>query len=177
MELQRRSSGAVSRSGSRETSDPPTPTVPAWLEACTTVAESAAEQNGLISEENLCKLPTGGLHLRADAARAWWRLSRRYKHQFGEPHCATDAGRSLDALQRLYAAKPGLAARPGTSIHGWGMSVHLCGGAESFDNAQHAWLRENAVEVGWTSPGWAQQPGSKPEPWQREFSPVPSSEE
>lgn len=147
----------------------PTPQPPDWLSGCDTTPAETTEPNGLLSDANLCELPTGGLHLRGDAARAWWRLSEGYQDRFGEPLCTTDAYRTLDAQQRLSAAKPGLAARPGTSNHGWGVAVDLCGGAESFGTAQHVWLKRNADDAGWTNPSWAQRSGSKPEPWHWEY--------
>lgn len=157
----------VSRSGPRARSDS-RPRRPSWLADCETAPAESKEPNGLISDENLCDLPSG-LHLRGDAAEAWWRLSTDYRRRFGEPLCMTDAYRDLGAQQQLSAAKPGLAARPGTSNHGWGVAVDLCGGAESYGTAQHEWLRANAESARWANPSWAQQGGSKPEPWHWEF--------
>lgn len=178
-ELDGRLVGSVSRSASGETSQAsrPMPNLPGWLAACKRTSEKTPEPNGLISDENLCELPTGRLLLRADAARAWWLVSRRYEQQFGEPLCVTDAYRDLGSQQRLYELKPELAARPGTSNHGLGVAVDLCGGAESFGTAQHAWLRENADKAGLINPRWAQVSGSKPEPWHWEFTPAVQGEE
>ncbi|MGK2874399.1 MAG: M15 family metallopeptidase [Nocardioides sp.] len=160
----------VSRGGSisRAAAQPP---LPDWLATCDTTPAETSEPNGLIADSNLCELPADGLHLRGDAAQAWWRLSESYHREFDEPLCLTDAYRSLDAQQRLSAAKPGLAARPGTSNHGWGVAIDLCGGAESFGTAEYTWLLANATDTGWTNPTWAQQGGSKPEPWHWEYTP------
>ncbi|WP_121255460.1 M15 family metallopeptidase [Nocardioides ferulae] len=155
--------GSISRAAAR-------PKLPGWLATCDTTPAETSEANGLISDNDLCELPTGGLHLRGDAAQAWWRLSESYQRDFGETLCMTDAYRSLDAQQRLSAAKPGLAARPGTSNHGWGLAIDVCGGAETFGTAEYTWLLANADDTGWTNPTWAQQRGSKPEPWHWEYA-------
>ena len=62
-----------------------------------------------------------------------------------------------------------LGAVPGTSNHGWGLAVDLCGGIQSYTSPQHAWMTEHAGRFGWRQPAWAQQGGSKPEPWHWEF--------
>lgn len=164
----------VSRGGSVRAQ----PQLPDWLATCDTTPAETSEANGLIPDSNLCELPTDGLHLRGDAAQAWWRLSESYHREFDQPLCMTDAYRSLDAQQRLSAAKPGLAARPGTSNHGWGVAIDLCGGAETFGTTEYNWLLANADDTGWTNPTWAQQGGSKPEPWHWEYAagadPTPS---
>ena len=121
-------------------------------------------------DDQLCELPeTGGHHLAPSAARAWWVLERRFQQRFQEPLCITDSYRSLGAQQVLRAAKPGLAAAPGTSNHGWATALDLCGGVESYDSEEHQWLTANAPQLGWVNPSWAQRYGSKPEPWHWEF--------
>lgn len=127
--------------------------------------------NGRIPLDALCPLdgPAGGL-LRADAAYAFNRLSAAYAGRFGQPMCVTDSYRSYDEQVRVRAARPGFAAVPGRSNHGWGTAVDLCGGVERFDSAEHAWLRLNAPLFGWFHPAWAGRAGSLPEPWHWEFS-------
>lgn len=159
----------LSRSGSTDRAAP-TPAPPDWLAACDTDPAEIKAPNGRLAEENLCELPSG-LQMRADAAQAWWRLSKKYRRRFGEPPCLTDGYRSLDAQRRLRAEKPGLAARPGTSNHGWGVAVDLCGGVESFNSAEYNWLNSKVNDSGWSNPRWAQQDGSKPEPWHWEYQP------
>lgn len=182
-EIDRRLSSQVARGGSRPPVDeqvpqeqsaqeppvPVAPQLPAWLATCSAATQQPSGANGRLADGSLCELPEGGFHLRADAAMAWWLLSVEYERQFGESLCVTDAYRSLSAQQRLYSVKPGLAARPGTSNHGWGVAVDLCGGAQSFGTAQYEWLSLNAERLGWTNPGWAQRSGSRPEPWHWEF--------
>lgn len=163
---------SVSRGQKRPKSSPSTEAAaatPGWLEACRAVTADDGSANGRIPDENLCELNGGPLHLRRDAATAFWRLSDRYKTRFGSELCVTDGYRSLAAQERLYATKPDLAAQPGTSNHGWGIAVDLCGGAESFNTDQHEWLTQNATTLGWANPDWAKETGSKPEPWHWEY--------
>lgn len=159
----------LSRGGSTDRAAP-RPAPPKWLAACDTDPAEIEAPNGLLAAENLCELPSG-LQMRADAAQAWWRLSMKYRRRFGETPCLTDGYRSLDAQRRLRAEKPGLAARPGTSNHGWGLAVDLCGGVESFSSAEYDWLNSKENGSGWVNPRWAQEDGSKPEPWHWEYQP------
>lgn len=142
--------------------------VPAWLADCQTEAGGSGAPNGQIPESRLCRLP-GGFSLRGDAAEAWWRLAQRYESGLDESLCVTGGYRSLEAQRRLYAIKPGLAARPGTSNHGWGVAVDVCGGAQSFGTEEYRWLLANAREQGWVNPAWAQAGGTRPEPWHWEY--------
>jgi len=97
-------------------------------------------------------------------------MAKAYAAEFGSPLCVTDSYRSLGEQVRVYAAKPKLAAHPGTSNHGWGTALDLCGGIESFGTTQHAWMLTHAPLFGWFHPGWAEPTGSKPEPWHWEFA-------
>jgi D-alanyl-D-alanine carboxypeptidase len=68
------------------------------------------------------------------------------------------------------AAKGYLAARPGTSNHGWGLAADL--GVGGYASADYAWMRANAPAFGWDNPGWARPGGTKAEPWHWEFNPM-----
>jgi hypothetical protein len=127
--------------------------------------------NGQIPAAALCPLwGAPGQLLRADAAAAFARLSKAYAQQFGRPICVTDSYRSYSQQVALYATKPNLAARPGTSNHGWGVAVDLCGGVQSFGTVEHTWLFTHAPLYGWFHPAWAEPTGSRPEPWHWEFA-------
>lgn len=126
--------------------------------------------NGMIPSEAMCALNGVSYHaLRCDAAKAYDAMSQAYAKQFGSTICITDSYRSFAAQVRLYAEKPGLAAVPGTSNHGWALAVDLCGGIESFSTEQHAWMVANAPKFGWVHPDWARQGGGREEPWHWEF--------
>ena len=132
---------------------------------------TAGFPNGRLPLTALCPLwgTSGGL-LRADAAATFDEMSKAYGAQFGEPICVTDSYRSYAEQVAVKAAKPHLAAAPGTSNHGWGVALDLCGGIQSFGTAQHDWMVTNSMAYGWFLPAWAQQGGSKPEAWHWEFA-------
>lgn len=123
--------------------------------------------NGEIPESALCPLPQPGHSLRADAAAAFVRLDEAYQNHFGYPMCVTDAYRPLSEQKRLYEEKPsGMAAKPGTSEHGRGVAVDLCGGVNNLESPQHEWMMANAGDYGWHNPPWAQNGF---EPWHWEY--------
>ncbi|HET8617043.1 MAG TPA: M15 family metallopeptidase [Actinomycetales bacterium] len=144
--------------------------VPIDPSQCTSLS-TAGYANGEIPAATLCPLwGAPGQMLRGDAARAFTALSKEYATVFGRPICVTDSYRSRGQQVILYATKPDLAARPGTSNHGWGTATDLCGGVESFGTAEHAWLLSHAPLYGWFHPSWAEPTGSRPEPWHWEYA-------
>jgi len=134
------------------------------VQVATTVA------NGQLDGAQLC--PIGNGHkLRPDAAAAFLALDAAYHNATDERLCVTDSYRSLGAQIALRARKPGLAARPGTSEHGWGLALDIGCGVNTYEGDAHQWLVDHAGAYGWVNPGWAQADGSKPEPWHWEFKP------
>jgi len=130
-------------------------------------------ENGRIPAAELCPLAGAPAHrLRCDAAAAYGRLASAYRAHFGTRLCITDSYRPFDAQVRAADRKPGLAAEPGTSNHGWALAVDLCGGANDFGTRQHRWLQANAGRYGWRQPKWATRSGSRPEPWHWEFGDI-----
>jgi hypothetical protein len=125
--------------------------------------------NGFIPAAALCPVGVGGHLLRCDAAASFAGLNEAYSAAFGQSICVTDSYRTFDAQVRLYGAKPALAAVPGTSDHGWGLAVDLCGGAESFGSPRYAWLAAVGPSFGWVNPSWARPGGGREEPWHWEF--------
>lgn len=124
--------------------------------------------NGLIPRSALCVLPGGTEFLRADAARAFYRMNAAYQAKFGSNICITDAYRPIGEQQHLYAVKPpGYAAVPGTSNHGRGQAVDLGCGINSFGSPQHNWMRNQGQRFGWIHPAWAR--GSVQEAWHFEY--------
>ncbi|MFI0410054.1 D-alanyl-D-alanine carboxypeptidase family protein [Actinomadura sp. 3N508] len=123
--------------------------------------------NGLIPSRYLCVLPQKGHKLRADAAQAFYKLNAAYKKRFGRDMCVRDAYRNLSDQHRIYAQRPGFAAVPGTSNHGKGQAVDLCGGVQNSGSVQFNWMEANAGKYGWIHPAWAY---SNPfEPWHWEY--------
>jgi LAS superfamily LD-carboxypeptidase LdcB len=126
--------------------------------------------NGQLPAEALCALPGNPDHeLRPDAARAFVRLTQAFEEHFGSELCFTDSYRSLGSQQALAQRKPGLAAVPGTSEHGWGLAIDFGCGVEGYETPQHRWMKENAGRFGWGQPEWAKDGGAREEPWHWEY--------
>ena len=126
--------------------------------------------NGFIPLTALCPAGIGRHVLRCDAAAAFVQLNQAFTAAFGRPVCVTDSYRTFGAQVRLYGVKPALAAIPGTSNHGWGLAVDLCGGIHSFGSSEYAWMLANAPRFGWSNPLWARRGNGREEPWHWEFS-------
>lgn len=91
----------------------------------------------------------GGHQLAAPAAAAFERL-RAAAGQAGITMAVNDSYRSYDQQVDVAARKGlcsggGLAARPGTSEHGWGKALNL-----QLDAGAQGWMRANAVRFGFT---------------------------
>ncbi|MDO5627326.1 MAG: M15 family metallopeptidase [Mobilicoccus sp.] len=126
--------------------------------------------NGRFPDAALCGLESASGHkLQPRAARAFDAMAAAYQEANGRPLCITDSYRSYAAQVDVRARKPTLAAVPGTSNHGLGLAVDLCGGIENFGTPQHRWMQQHAPLFGFFHPAWAQANGSKPEPWHWEF--------
>lgn len=128
------------------------------------------ERNGRIPDSQLCSLGwQSGHRLRADAAVALAELDLAYREHFGGDISLTDTYRSYAEQVRVRREKPSLAARPGTSEHGWGLAVDMGGGVQNSDE-HYDWLIENAPKYGWDHPAWARKGGAGPyEPWHWEY--------
>ncbi len=126
--------------------------------------------NGLIPPSALCGIGAAAHALRCDAAAAYRAMSAAFAAAFGTPICITDSYRTYAGQVRLYGQKPALAAVPGTSNHGWGLAVDLCGGIERFGTAQYQWMIANAGRFGWLHPTWADPGNGREEPWHWEYA-------
>ena len=110
------------------------------------VAVAATHPNGQIPESALVPVG-GGERLRADAATGFLQL-RAAAARDGVDLPVNDSYRSLAEQQDVARRKGlysegGLAARPGTSTHGLGLSVDL-----QLDGRALGWMRENAERHG-----------------------------
>ncbi|QNN50539.1 D-alanyl-D-alanine carboxypeptidase family protein [Phycicoccus endophyticus] len=133
--------------------------------------EDALYPNGEYPDSALCPLwEAPGQRLAPRAAAAFDAMSRAYAAQTGTPLCVTDSYRSYPDQVAVKASRGRWAATPGTSRHGLGRAVDLCGGVEDFGSAAHLWLRTNAPLYGWFHPSWAEPDGSLPEPWHWEYA-------
>ncbi|WP_233703222.1 M15 family metallopeptidase [Janibacter endophyticus] len=131
----------------------------------------ASYPNGQLPPGALCPLIGGaGEALRPRAAAAFNTMSTAYARDTGQTICITDSYRSYAEQVIVKQQRGGWAAAPGTSNHGLGLALDLCGGINSFGTAAHAWMQQNAPLYGWFHPTWAQAGGSLPEPWHWEFA-------
>lgn len=136
---------------------------------CTTAA--TAYPNGLFPASALCPLwQAPGEMLAPRAAAAFNAMSQAYAKQTGSPICVTDSYRTLSQQYVTKAKRGRFAARPGTSRHGLGMALDLCGGINNFGSPAHLWMKQNAPLYGWFHPSWAGPNGATPEPWHWEYA-------
>lgn len=140
------------------------------MRAASTVAtcaggSTAGASNGFLPPEALCPLDGNPGHsLRADAAAAFNRMHAARRQ------CVNDSYRSYAAQVDVYRRKPSLAAVPGTSNHGWGLAIDMCGGVQSFGTAEYRWMAQNGPAFGWVNPNWARPGGGREEPWHWEYA-------
>jgi hypothetical protein len=127
--------------------------------------------NGHIPASALCPLyGDPAQSLRPAAAAAFNALSVAYQRDTGSPLCITDSYRSFAEQLLVKAERGAWAATPGTSEHGMGRAVDLCGGVENFGAPAHLWMMQNAPLYGWFHPAWAEPGGALPEPWHWEYA-------
>lgn len=106
--------------------------------------------------------------LRTDAAEALVRLNEAFRAQFGENIAVDLSYRSYEDQVRARELFGGLAARPGTSDHGWGTAFDTWEWvAYDFGSPRFEWLVANGPTYGWHSPA-ASDPGN-PEYWHFEY--------
>ena len=144
----------------------------AVLPGCNGVVPAGSDKalNGRLPDAMLCTLWDKKFRLRADAAVSFAKLNVAYQQAFGKSICLDDAYRTLAGQYAAKATRGGFAAQPGTSMHGWGLAVDLCGGSGVAGTPTYTWLRANAPRYGWDNPSWALPTGTGPrEPWHWEF--------
>ena len=127
--------------------------------------------NGQIPVSGLCPLYGNPAQmLRPGAAAAFNAMSLAFEKDTGHPICITDSYRSFAEQVAVKASRVVWAAEPGTSEHGLGMALDLCGGVEDFGSPVHLWMKQNAPLYGWLHPDWAEPTGALPEPWHWEYA-------
>ncbi len=108
--------------------------------------------------------------LRADAADALTALNAAFRTRFGENIAVDLAYRSYADQVAIRDALGSIAARPGTSNHGWGTAIDVWEWqAYAFGSERYDWLVATAPTYGWVAPDWARADGSNPEYWHFEF--------
>jgi LAS superfamily LD-carboxypeptidase LdcB len=143
---------------------------PAGGALCST-SSTGGMSNGQLDPAALCPLwmaPTQ--RMRTDASRWFNKMSVFHRQQTGTALCVNDSYRSYARQVDVYRRKPGLAAVPGTSRHGWGLAVDLGCGVPQYGSPAFNWMRANAARFHFVHPAWAEPSGSMPEPWHWEFT-------
>jgi hypothetical protein len=136
-------------------------------------ADGSRYANGHLPPSALCPLwDAPGQMLVKPAAQAFDRMSKAYAAVFGVPLCVTSSYRSYAKQAYLYSTMPaGMAAPPGSSNHGRGLAVDLCGGIQVDGSPEHQWLLDHAAAFNWFHPAWALPGGAGPhEPWHWEYA-------
>ena len=78
------------------------------------------------------------------------------------------AYRTIQEQKEIYStSRHGFAAKPGGSMHGWGLAVDLKGMGNN-DTRKSNWMKKNAIRFTFVHPAFAQDPGT-PEAWHWEF--------
>lgn len=135
--------------GAAGTTGGPSVTGPYALDASGVPSDLAVYGNGLAPASALASVGTTGHRLWTPAAGAFESLLAAAKSD-GVEIGITDSYRSYDSQVDLAARKGlysegGLAAKPGTSDHGWGLSLDL-----KLDPAALSWMRANGATYGFT---------------------------
>jgi hypothetical protein len=119
-------------------------------------------QNGKLPASDLMDVGNGE-KLWKPAAIAYLRMKNDAAKE-GVNFVLSEGYRTLETQQRYWdnpPSGPGTAARPGTSLHGWGKAIDISSpGAQS-------WIRKNGVRYGWIWPMWARN--NPYEPWHFEY--------
>ncbi len=129
-------------------------------------AELVGHGNGTIPTEALVPIGVGDHRLWAPAANAFVAMAAAAKRD-GVDIGVTDSYRPLAVQERLADEKGlysegGLAATPGTSNHGWGMSLDL-----DLDDEAQQWMRTNGPDYGFVEDvprepwHWTYRPASR----------------
>jgi hypothetical protein len=111
--------------------------------------------NGNLDDAQLIAVGGGRHRLQPSAAAAYEAMVQAAKAD-GVSWSITDSYRPYAAQVKVAQEKGlysqgGLAARPGTSNHGWGTALDLGGGANSRGTKQNDWLMANAGRFGFST--------------------------
>ena len=144
----------------------------------TYLPDNLAITNGGLQAADLIVTATGGHVTRPrvlrDVVEDWNNLAAAFNAHFETQGWKLGGwgDRTFQRQLELKEETPSLAARPGTSNHGWGVAVDthyyntndvrqsFTWGGEAF-----LWMTANARTYNWEHPSWAQENGSKPEAW------------
>ena len=167
--------GAAPDCGGPESYEPPSGSGPVFNTSTPTDAGDGS--NGRIPRSQLTPLgwcvdsQGNSQWLRTDAAQALISMNEAFRARFGENIAIDLSYRSYDDQVAMRQALGSIAARPGTSNHGWGTAFDTWEWqAYSFGSARYEWLVANGPTYGWVAPAWARAGGSNPEYWHFEYT-------
>jgi len=130
--------------------------------------------NGKIPSSLLATVPavvSGSGYLRADAARQYFALASAFKNEMARTLVITEGYRSYDRQveywNKYQAGTGNLAAYPGTSNHGWGISCDFGSSVDVAGSYMKRWMDAYAPSYGWTPTG---NTFSRPEPWHFDYT-------
>lgn len=123
-------------------------------------------KNGRLNDDDLYLIGNGGHRLTLEAAARYLQMKAAAEAD-GVYWTNTDSYRTYDQQVQLKKEKPKLAAKPGTSEHGWGEALDLAtpdmSAGVGKGSAQYKWLKANASKYGFYTLT------SKNEPWHWEY--------
>jgi hypothetical protein len=97
-------------------------------------------------------------------------MSLAFSNAVGRPLAITEGYRSyarqVDYWNRYQAGTGNLAAYPGTSNHGWGISCDFGATVDQAGSTAKRWMDANAPSYGWNPTG---NGFSRPEPWHFDY--------
>ncbi|MCW4465440.1 SH3 domain-containing protein [Glutamicibacter sp. MNS18] len=118
-----------------------------------TRAQVLKQKNGQISSSMLVAIPwdTEKTLIAAPALADLTRLNTAFKKKFGKNLDIDLAYRTLDTQKYYYRdLGPFIAAKPGTSNHGWGLAIDVPETYDySFRGKYYKWLKANAHKYNW----------------------------
>lgn len=140
-----------------------------------------AVQNGRLPSELIGRATRGGKSkptMLKELVGAYDQMAVDFRAKFPNKNISAWGYRTYERQITIKQEKPNLAAKPGTSNHGWGMAIdmHFYVDGESnyrklrYNQPEYQWLRSNSSKYGWFNPPWASQGGKKEEPWHWEWS-------
>lgn len=137
-------------------------------------------ENGRIPSELISRAKKGGANkpiILKELVSSYDKMAEAFATKFPGKQIGAWGYRTYERQLSIKKEKPNLAAKPGTSNHGWGMAIDMHyfeqGRKEpkslNYSSEEYRWLNSNAIKFGWENPQWASQGGSKEEPWHWEW--------
>lgn len=133
-------------------------------------------RNGNLAPSQLCLIPfMPGHYIHCRALRDLVAFHDAYQARFGERLPIDTWDRSTyrtfaDQERTWIEIGPPIAARPGTSPHGWGLAVDMYDGpGYDFGSERYLWMFQNGPRFGWQNMPWHWQSGSVPESWHFDY--------